>query len=204
MATRDPDLQAFLDAARAAFGEVAQDPASRDSLARIFAALENPAAASGQAGARLPVCAHLAQAAAPGNFRSPALRHLAAAFARLEPRLTWRRREAPDRSAGAGFAEGHANAMIVGPGGLEPRVDAWLGVTLLAPDVRYPDHRHPPEETYLVMSEGEFSQGGGAWFRPGVGGSFYNEPGITHAMRSLGDPLLAFWALWPQPTATSA
>lgn len=204
MATRDPDLQEFLDAARAAFGEVARDGASRDSLARIFAALENPAAASGQAGARLPVCAHLAQAAAPENFGSPALHRLAAAFARLEPRLFWRRREAPDRSASASFAEGHANAMIVGPGGLEPRTDAWLGVSLLAPHVRYPDHRHPPEETYLVMSEGEFSQRGGPWFRPGVGGSFYNEPGITHAMRSLEDPLLAFWALWAEPAATSA
>lgn len=204
MATRDPELQAFLDAARAAFGEVAQDGASRDSLKRIFAALENPAAASGQAGARLPVCAHLAQAAAPETFDSPALRRLAAAFARLEPRLSWRHREAPDRSAGASFAEGHANAMIVGPGGLEPRADARLGVTLLAPHLRYPDHRHPPEETYLVMSEGEFSQGDGPWFRPGVGGSFYNEPGITHAMRSLGDPLLAFWALWTQSSGTTA
>lgn len=204
MATRDPDLQAFLDAARAAFGEFVQDPASRGSLARIFSTLERPAAATGQAGARLPVCAHLAQAAAPENFDSPALRRLAAAFARLEPRLSWRRREAPDRSASASFADGHANAMIVGPGGLEPRADAWLGVTLLAPHVRYPDHRHPPEETYLVMSDGEFSQGGGPWSRPGIGGSFYNEPGITHAMRSLGEPLLAFWALWPQPSATSA
>ena len=94
--------------------------------------------------------------------------------------------------------------MIVGPGGLERRTDAWLGVSLLAPDVRYPDHRHPPEETYLVMSDGEFSQRGGPWFRPGIGGSFYNEPGITHAMRSFDDPLFAFWALWSEPPAAPA
>jgi quercetin dioxygenase-like cupin family protein len=204
MTTRDADLQAFFDAARAAFGEFAQDPASRRSLARIFAALERPAATSGQAAVRLPVCAQLTRAAAPDTFAQPALHRLAAAFARLEPRLCWRRREASGPSASANFAGGHANAMVAGPGGLEPRADVWLGVTLLAPHVRYPDHAHPPEETYLVLSEGEFSQGGGAWFRPGVGGSFYNEPGVVHAMRSLEVPLLAFWALCAEPSATPA
>lgn len=146
---------------------------------------------------------HLAQAAAPGNFDHPALARLAAAFIGIEPRLAWSRKPAKDPTASANFAEGHANAMIAGPGGLEPRSDVWLGVSLLAPHVRYPDHRHPPEETYLVMADGEFSQEGGPWFRPGVGGSFYNRPGITHAMRSLDGPLLAFWALWAEPATGS-
>jgi quercetin dioxygenase-like cupin family protein len=203
MATRDADLQAFLDTACAAFDAFAQDSASRRSLARIFAALERPVTANVQVTARLPVCAHLAQAAASENFDHPALRRLANAFAGLEPRLSWRRREARASSASANFAQGHANAMIAGPGGLESRTDVWLGATLLAPHVRYPDHEHPPEETYLVMSDGEFSHGGGPWFRPGVGGTFYNEPGITHAMRSHGEPLLAFWALCAEPSAAS-
>ncbi|HLY58693.1 MAG TPA: dimethylsulfonioproprionate lyase family protein, partial [Stellaceae bacterium] len=69
------------------------------------------------------------------------------------------------------------------------------GVTLMAPDVRYPDHNHPPEEVYLVLTEGEWRQEAGPWFSPGVGGSFYNRPGITHAMRSSGTPLFALWAL---------
>jgi len=201
MTTRDADLQAFLDAARAAFGEFAREAASRESLGRIFSALEKPAPASGQAAARLPVCSHLATAADPAKFAHPALRRLAAAFARIEPKLPWYRREVIHASASANCAEGHANAWIVGPNGLEPRPDAWLGVSLLAPHVRYPDHDHPPEETYLVISEGEFSHGGGPWFSPGVGGSFYNEPGIIHAMRSLDRPLLAFWALWAAPAA---
>ena len=113
----------------------------------------------------------------------------------LEPELTWRRR-AGDGTASANFAEGHANAMIFGPSGIEERRDLWIGATLMAPRVRYPDHRHAPEETYLVMSEGEFRQADGDWFSPGVGGSFYNPPGILHAMRSLDTPFLAFWALW--------
>ncbi|MEK1886834.1 MAG: dimethylsulfonioproprionate lyase family protein, partial [Phyllobacterium sp.] len=60
---------------------------------------------------------------------------------------------------------------------------------------RYPDHDHSPEEVYLVLSNGEFRQGEGEWFSPGIGGSFYNVPNINHAMRSLDKPLFAFWAL---------
>jgi hypothetical protein len=65
----------------------------------------------------------------------------------------------------------------------------------MAPKVRYPDHQHEPEEVYLVLSEGDFRQGEGAWFSPGIGGSFYNPPKIKHAMRSVARPLFAFWAL---------
>ena len=54
---------------------------------------------------------------------------------------------------------------------------------------------------YLVLSDGEFRQGDADWFTPGVGGSFYNTPFITHAMRSAHTPLFAFWALWAQPDA---
>jgi hypothetical protein len=85
--------------------------------------------------------------------------------------------------------------MILGPNGLEERGDIWLGVTLMAPNVRYPNHVHAPEEVYLVLSKGEFRQDDGAWFSPGIGGSFYNAPSIRHAMRSVETPLLALWAL---------
>ena len=90
--------------------------------------------------------------------------------------------------------------MILGPAGLEHRNDVWIGASLMAPFVRYPDHAHAPEETYLVLSEGDFRQGDGDWFTPGVGGSFYNSPWIKHAMRSGAAPLFAFWALWVEST----
>ncbi|MGO7874181.1 dimethylsulfonioproprionate lyase family protein, partial [Rhizobium leguminosarum] len=54
---------------------------------------------------------------------------------------------------------------------------------------------HAPEDVYLVLSEGEFQQGEGDCFSPGIGGSFYNVPDIKHAMGSLDTPLFAFWAL---------
>jgi quercetin dioxygenase-like cupin family protein len=98
--------------------------------------------------------------------------------------------------ASANMAEGHANAVIVGPGGVERRNDVRVGVSLLAPYVRYPDHNHPPDESYLVLSDGDFRQGDGDWFEPGIGGTLYNPPNIVHAMRSGNTPLLAFWLLW--------
>jgi hypothetical protein len=194
---RDAALQAFTDAALAAFGEVVPGPEAGASLQRIAAALAAPAARRERPGSRLPVCAHLAAALAIETGR-PALRRLIDAFRAIEPDLAWARRASYDETASANFVDGHANAMILGPAGLENRRDVWLGVSLLAPDVRYPDHAHAPEETYLVLSDGAFRQGDGDWFTPGVGGSFYNPPFIRHAMRSTDTPLFAFWALWPE------
>ncbi|MBD0416995.1 dimethylsulfoniopropionate lyase [Oryzicola mucosus] len=194
MAARREDLQSFLEAASIAFRQFATAPSSQTSLQHIFAALEKPCAQRGGAGSRLPVCEVL-DSAFWVDIHHDTLRKLMDRFKALEPILEWRTRTKNDGTASANFAEGHANAIVVGPGGLESREDVWLGVSLLAPNVRYPDHDHAPEEVYLVLSQGEFRQGDGEWFSPGIGGSFYNAPGIKHAMRSLDTPLLAFWAL---------
>lgn len=194
MTARNPGLQAFLDAAFAAYDHSAPPAEARRSLAEIRTRLGTPAAARGTPGQRLPACDHLA-AALDAAQAEPALAPLVAAFRAIEPDLGWRRRTANDGTASANFADGHANAMIVGPGGLEEREDVWIGVSLLAPHVRYPDHDHPPEETYLVLSEGEFRHGASDWFAPGRGGSFYNVPAIRHAMRAGEEPLFALWAL---------
>jgi hypothetical protein len=196
---RDEALQRFTDAALAAYRERAPGPEAGASLDRIAEALATPAPRRTRPGSRLPVCAHLDAALAvdPG---ADALRSLIAAFREIEPALEWRRRASFDETASANFMDGHANAMILGPGGLEARNDVWLGASLLAPFVRYTDHAHAPEETYLVLSEGQFRQGEADWFTPGIGGSFYNPPWIRHAMRSGAAPLFAFWALWVDPS----
>lgn len=196
MTARPEALQSFLDAGLDAFEARAQDPRAKASLARIRAALKAPGEVSDRAGGRLPVCDLLGEVAAPERFGAPDLRRLTRAFGRLEPQLRWETRGGDMATASANIAGGHANARIVGPGGLERRGDVWLGVSLMAPHVRYPDHNHPPEETYLVLSEGEFRHGESGWFAPGMGGTFYNEPGIPHAMRTAERPLFAFWALW--------
>jgi hypothetical protein len=65
----------------------------------------------------------------------------------------------------------------------------------MAPNTDYPVHRHPPEEIYLALSEGEWWKEKTGWFAPGVGGTVHNAPSALHAMRSGARPLFALWAL---------
>jgi hypothetical protein len=193
---RSESLQDFLDTAFVAFDRFTDDARSRRSITKIFTLLESPGPERTTPGKRLPVCDRYLTDALDLKSDHAALDSLAAGFARLEPRLEWRTRPTYDSTASGNFLLGHANAMIVGPGGLEARNDLWFGVSLMAPRVRYPDHDHSPEETYLVLTDGAFMQED-HWFVPGVGGSFYNPPAIKHAMLSKETPLLAFWALLP-------
>ena len=119
---------------------------------------------------------------------------LLAAFHRLAPALPWYRRACPDRPD---FEAGHANAEIIGAKGLEVRSDLTVGVTLMVPGLTYPDHHHPPEEVYLVLSAGAWRQDAHPWHEPGFGGFVYNPPDILHAMKSLDAPLFAIWSLNP-------
>jgi quercetin dioxygenase-like cupin family protein len=194
MSLRNESLQIFLDAVFVAFDQFANAAEARRSIRQISAALERPGTARAGEGSRLPVCA-LLDVALSVDTSYPSLTRLIEGFKGIEPMLEWHRRTKYDHTASDNFVDGHANAMIIGPGGLEERSDLWIGVTLMAPHVRYPDHDHAPEEVYLVLSEGEFQQGEGDWFSPRIGGSFYNVPGIKHAMRSLDTPFFAFWAL---------
>lgn len=197
MVERNEGLQLFLDASFVAFDQRLRDVRARRSISRIFGLLEEVGERREEEGSRLPVCGHLLDAL---SVQTPteSLRRMLARFQAIEPQIGWRRREDSSGTASDDFPEGHANGMIVGPGGIEVRSDVWFGVTLMAPRVRYPDHDHAPEETYLVMSDGEFQHGDSDWFAPGVGGTFFNPPSVRHAMRSLDKPLFAFWALRPE------
>lgn len=188
-------VRIFLDAAEAAYSAHVDDPQGQASVTQIFGELRAPLIPRDTAPGRLAACSYLEDVSRPSGFSEGPLHDLFEAFRRLEPSLTWYPRSGDTTNANDAYKDGHANAMIVGPGGLVPHQSVWLGVSLLAPGVRYPDHTHPPEETYLVLSEGDFFQDGRGWFTPGIGGTFYNPPGILHAMRSGKTPLFAMWAL---------
>lgn len=194
MTLRSSGLQSFLDAALEAMRKFAVDPDARRTIERVAAALATPARPRTGPGGRLPVCALLGDALASAAA-DPLLARAVAGFEAIEPRLVWDLKENPGATASPCFDEQHANTMIVGPRGLEERDDVWLGATLMAPAARYPDHSHPPEEVYLVMSPGEFRQADAGWFSPGIGGSLYNPPWIMNAMRAVGSPFFAFWTL---------
>ena len=125
----------------------------------------------------------------------PAVAALAASLSELGPALAWYRRP-PGPGEAPGFRDGHANAWIVGPGGLELHDTVAVGVSLLAPHVVYPVHQHPPPEIYIVMSEGEWFTEETGWHRPGIGGRVYHPANRRHAMRSGDVALLAIWCLW--------
>lgn len=193
--TRDPDLQALLDAVK---GDCARAlPALGLHGHRVCSAVLGRAgamvgAAGGAAPGLLPTCAYLPQAmatAAQGPFAATA-----GALARLLPRLAWTRRGSAE--PGTAFYDGHANATLMGPGALEERRDVWIGLSLIAPGVSYPEHGHVPEESYLPLGPGQWWNSAMGWMDPKGGALIYNPPGIAHAMRAVPEaPLFALWLL---------
>ena len=196
MADRPAALQGFLNAASDAFLSRTKDDAGQRVARAVFGALATAGTPADEPPASLPVVdRHLAPLTTSTRYDDPLLADLAKALRALSPHLTWKPRAGDNPKASATFAQGHANAIIAGPGGLERRSDVWLGVSLLAPDVRYPDHTHAPEETYLTLSPGAFRQEGRDWAETGTGCTYYNPPGIVHMMRSGAEPFLTLWAL---------
>lgn len=195
---RDFALQTFIDAARQALTKrlPPEQPAGL-VLRRIFAALEQAGSMGNRQPQRLPVCQHLDAALMTARSAKGDVGMLADAFQAIEPRLNWARRPGAEK-AGEVFAKGHANTMIVGPGGLEPREDVWIGASLMAPEIQYIDHHHPPAEVYLALSPGTWRQGDQPWHEPGIGGTVFNTPNIVHAMKSGEAPLFAIWCLLVQ------
>ncbi len=186
---RSPEITAFLDASASALRAACTGAALR-AAETVIARAATPGGPGVEA-ARLPACDWIAPALAAV---APERAALARSFAKLEGQLRWYRRA----SAAAGeqtFWNGHANAVILGPGGLETRDDLWIGATVMAPGVRYTDHDHPPEEVYLSLTPGEWWNAGMDWTDPGPTGFIYNPPGIAHAMRSGAGPFLALWYL---------
>lgn len=202
--TRQPVLQDFADAFHAAL-RVAPSNADVSRVATIvFSALARPFATGVHSPARRDVCRYLPEALDLPPSAGPELKRLARAFAALEGHLRWLPRPSSGPHASENWPEGHANAMIFGPGGLETRDDVAIGVSLMAPHVRYPDHNHEPEEIYLVLTPGRFQHGESDWFAPGPGGTLHNVPNITHAMASVDRPFVAFWCLVMKDSADSS
>ena len=192
--SRAPALQSFLDALAAGFGQ-ATDTAAVRVAEKIFTA-GGRATLPGQIKPhRLPVCEYIEPAVSNARSADGDAARVANALAELESDLQWRRR-VPSAADSDDFQHNHANAVVLGPDGLEVRNDIQIGISLLAPLTTYPDHRHPPEEIYFVLSAGEWRQNTLPWHEPGIGGVVHNEPDIVHAMRAADAPLLAVWCLW--------
>lgn len=209
MQPRSIELTTFLTSLHNAITERAPTGSrSGDVIEKIMQALKIEHPAASLKPVWLPTCEHLEdamenitlfasqdiQGQASINRASSLVAH-AQALQAIAPKLAWWQRTVdvePDKP----FSHAHANTTLIGKGGLEERDDVWVGISLMAPGIEYPEHHHPPEEVYLVLSPGQWQQDGGAWFEPGIGGLVHNTPNILHAMRSGSAPLLATWCLW--------
>ena len=192
---RPEALDRVLDAARdflVARVEAGTPPG--DAVRRVFDALTGSAGVIASGEFPPPPAYRYLSTALERACAAPEVAPLANAFAALEPDLGWGRRSGSE-AHGETFHDGHANAVLVGPAGLEQRSDVLIGASLVAPGIRYIDHRHPPEELYIVMSGGEWYREDRGWHAPGVGGIVYNPPDAVHAMRAGPEPLLALWLL---------
>lgn len=193
MTGRPPELQHFIDSVEEAVFSGGLPDAAKPAARNIFDALaERVGRHDPVSRNRPPVCEFLPNAfenarAGPGHAA-----RLGEALAAIEAQLAWNPKQAGD----AEFRDRHANATVIGVDGIEQRDDVRIGVSVVAPDTVYPDHHHPPEEIYAVLSDSAWRQEGGPWRRPGLGGTVHNTPNILHAMRAYDMPLLAVWSLW--------
>ena len=70
-----------------------------------------------------------------------------------------------------------------------------VGLFLMGPNKLYPEHFHPASEMWVVLS-------GKAWWKRGEeewkirepGEYFFHSSNESHAMETMGEPLLALWA----------
>lgn len=194
MIRRDEHLQVILDKALMVIAGRGDDR-TRRAADRVFGRLSRMTGeVRSDVGSQLAVCGYLSDITAGMAQREMPLPEIGQAFAALEGQLGWWRRKGVS-AMDQPFYDGHANAMLIGPGGLEQREDVMVGVSLMAPAIQYPDHSHAPEEVYLAFTEGEWWNSDMEWTEPGPGGLIYNPPGILHAMRSGSKPFLALWLL---------
>ncbi|MBO88490.1 MAG: transcriptional regulator [Rickettsiales bacterium] len=194
---RSQQLQKFLKATQNAFSA---SGAKMDALVvadKIFSIADAKSGVAAKPDAvELPACKYLGVALESAKAEGGPIANLALALEGIAPHLKWGLRPNGENDD-ATFKACHANAVVVGKDGLEERYDIRIGMSLLAPETRYPDHRHPPEEIYTVLTPGEWKQGTDGKFKsPGIGGFVHNVPNIVHGMRSKDVPLLAVWSLW--------
>ena len=203
---RDGPLETFLSTLATAVEARAPKGAPVASLQRLIfdrasqpadtpaAALVSPPPEAEAGDVAQFVSRHLDDALDGISGREDDLGAVGRSFRALAGDLVWAQRPAGSDDP-PGFRDAHANATIVGVDGLEVRDDIRIGASLVAPGIAYPAHRHPPEELYLVLSDGEWRNTDHDWWAPGVGGLVHNPPGIEHAMRAGDGPLFAIWCL---------
>ncbi len=102
------------------------------------------------------------------------------------------------------YLENYGYVVLAGPGGLVATDSLAMGILLLGPHTHYPTHRHPAVEIYVVtVGEAEWRKGEQAWRRLAPGSVIRHETMMSHATRTLDEPLLAVY-VWQGDLKTHA
>ncbi|MGO7018569.1 dimethylsulfonioproprionate lyase family protein [Rhizobium leguminosarum] len=131
-------------------------------------------------------------AAEPQGPQNLAFKGITAAFFELATHLTWTLSKSGP-FASRNFENSHGHAVLVGPGGIEERNDVRIGVTILAPYTRFPDHTLYQPRAFLALSQLEFCTESDSWKRLQAGEIAYSGAGEVVAMRCTTKPLLMLW-----------
>jgi len=76
--------------------------------------------------------------------------------------------------------------------------DVVAGLLYLDSGYSYPEHQHPPQELYLILSgHADWRYGGSSGYVPvAPGKALYNHPMVLHGIKAGATPLLALYVLW--------
>ena len=110
----------------------------------------------------------------------------------LAPDLEWYIKKAPCLETHGETVE-YVNANIIGERGVIRDDKLTVGLTVMPPNIQYPEHQHVAEEFYLVLSDGKWNKHSGEWEEKTLGDYVYNESNIVHSTRSGDKPLVTLW-----------
>lgn len=110
----------------------------------------------------------------------------------LGPDLEWFKKKTPCLEEHV-EGEEYTNANIIGERGIIYDDNLTVGLTVMPPNIQYPEHQHLAEEFYLVMTDGSWKKEGEDWKEKKLGDYVYNESNIKHATKSGDKPLVTLW-----------
>ena len=159
---------------------------------KVFHLLQEPGAIANKPATSLPLAPQLQFALRILALTGEPFAEVAAAINDVAKSLEWVASKTGP-FASINIEHTHAHAVVAGISGVEERSDVALGLTIMAPYSRFPDHIQYRSRVFLALSDCEFSCDDKGWQRGSIGSIFFNEAGHNVAMRCTARPLLAAW-----------
>ncbi|KSV60995.1 hypothetical protein N185_37650 [Sinorhizobium sp. GW3] len=190
--SRPPALQHLLNTIGNVFLADDVAPTAKFVAGKVFHNLSRPSGFYRIGGWSLHQSDHLDTALEAASVVEGPLAAVVSCLGELHSNLCWYRGETGPY-ASVNFVQDHAHSLLVGQGGIEERDDIELGLTVMGPFSRSPDHRRELPVAYLALSRGEVQVGDNDWASYFPGEIFFADEGDHVAMRCTRSPLLLLW-----------